>query len=73
MHVEVPSAASTATARLLDRTGKPLTVPVASATRDDTDGSRWASADRNSRRSRRETIWSRCPPIPRERWCRFEW
>jgi VWFA-related protein len=45
MHIEVPSVANTATARLLDRTGKPLSVPVASATRTDADGSRWATAD----------------------------
>lgn len=45
LHVEVPSAAATATARLLDRTGKPFPVPVASAMRDDADGSRWASAE----------------------------
>ena len=31
------------TARLLDRTGKPFPVPVASAMRDDADGSRWAT------------------------------
>jgi hypothetical protein len=47
IHVEVPSVASAAAARLLDRTGKPLTVPVASATRADTDGSRWATAELN--------------------------
>ena len=45
LHVEVPSAAATATARLLDRTGKPFPVPVASTMRDDADGSRWASAE----------------------------
>ena len=32
------------TARLLDRTGKPLAVPVTAAVRDDADGSRWATA-----------------------------
>jgi VWFA-related protein len=47
IHVEVPSVASAAAARLLDRTGKALTVPVASATRADTDGSRWTTADLN--------------------------
>jgi hypothetical protein len=45
VHVEVPSVASAATARLLDRTGKPLPVPVAAAVRADTDGARWATAD----------------------------
>jgi VWFA-related protein len=45
LRVEVPSAAAAATARLLDRTGKPFPVPVASAMRDDADGSRWASAE----------------------------
>jgi hypothetical protein len=45
LHVEVPSGAANATARLLDRTGKPFPVPVASAMRDDADGSRWASAE----------------------------
>ncbi len=45
LHVEVPSAAASATARLLDRTGKPFPVPVASSMRDDADGSRWASAE----------------------------
>jgi VWFA-related protein len=45
LHVEVPSAAAMATARLLDRTGKPFPVPVASTMRDDADGSRWASAE----------------------------
>ena len=33
LRVEVPSAADVAAARLLDRTGKPLAVPVAAATR----------------------------------------
>ena len=28
-------------ARLLDRTGKPLAVPVTTAVRDEADGSRW--------------------------------
>jgi VWFA-related protein len=32
------------TARLLDRTGKPLAVPVNVATRDDNDGTRWQTA-----------------------------
>jgi len=32
------------TARLLDRTGKPMTIPVNAATRDDADGTRWQTA-----------------------------
>src|SRR4051812_23785542 len=32
------------TARLLDRTGKALSVPVSAAVRDDADGSRWVTA-----------------------------
>jgi VWFA-related protein len=44
VRVEVPYAASDPlTARLLDRTGKPLAVPVAASVRDDPDGSRWAT------------------------------
>jgi VWFA-related protein len=43
--VEVPTASSDAvTARLLDRTGKPLAVAVAAALREDEDGSRWRTA-----------------------------
>jgi VWFA-related protein len=45
IHVDVPSVASAPAARLLDRTGKPLSVPVASATRADADGARWITAD----------------------------
>jgi VWFA-related protein len=45
VHVEVPSAAGAATARLLDRTGKVLPVPVTASMRTDTDGARWATAD----------------------------
>ena len=45
IRVEVPTAESTAvSARLLDRTGKPLAIPVAAALRDDADGSRWQTA-----------------------------
>jgi hypothetical protein len=45
VRVEIPTSASDAvTARLLDRTGKPLAVPVAAAVRDDPDGSRWQTA-----------------------------
>jgi hypothetical protein len=45
LRVEVPSATSATGARLLDRTGKPIAVPVASATRNDADGSRWATGE----------------------------
>jgi VWFA-related protein len=45
LRLEIPLASSDAlTARLLDRTGKPLAVPVTAAMRDDADGSRWATA-----------------------------
>jgi VWFA-related protein len=45
VRVEIPIASSDPlTARLLDRTGKPLAVPVTAALRDDADGSRWATA-----------------------------
>jgi VWFA-related protein len=45
VRVEIPIAsADPTTARLLDRTGKPLAVPVATAVRDDPDGSRWVTA-----------------------------
>jgi hypothetical protein len=45
IRVEIPIAsAGPLTARLLDRTGKPLAVPVTAAVRDDADGSRWATA-----------------------------
>jgi VWFA-related protein len=43
--VEVPAAsASAVTARLLDRSGKPLTVPVTATVREDADGTRWGRA-----------------------------
>ncbi len=46
LRAEVPSpGATTVTARLLDRLGKPLAVPVAAAVRDEADGSRWATAE----------------------------
>jgi VWFA-related protein len=45
LRIEVPSATSATGARLLDRTGKAMPVPVASATRSDADGSRWATAE----------------------------
>ncbi len=45
VRVEIPIAAGDpVTARLLDRTGKPLAIPVTAAARDDADGSRWATA-----------------------------
>jgi hypothetical protein len=45
LRVEVPAPDSAApSAKLLDRTGKTLPVPVASAVRDDADGSRWQTA-----------------------------
>ena len=46
LRAEVPApAATTVTARLLDRMGKPLAVPVTAAVRDEADGSRWATAE----------------------------
>jgi VWFA-related protein len=45
IRVEVPTPADEpVTARLLDRTGKMLNVPVATSLRDDADGSRWQVA-----------------------------
>src|SRR6185295_7222717 len=45
LRVEIPTSTPDAvTARLLDRTGKALGVPVAAAIRDDADGSRWQTA-----------------------------
>jgi VWFA-related protein len=45
VRVEVPAAADeTATARLVDRTGKPIRVPISTATRDDPGGVRWHTA-----------------------------
>lgn len=45
VRVEIPTTAVQAgPARLLDRTGKALAVPVTSAVRDDADGSRWMTA-----------------------------
>ena len=45
VRVEILTTASDpVTARLLDRTGKPLSVPVTAAVRDDADGSRWVTA-----------------------------
>ncbi|HMB79785.1 MAG TPA: VWA domain-containing protein, partial [Vicinamibacterales bacterium] len=43
--IEIPTQSpDPVTARLLDRAGKPLAVPVTAAVRDDADGSRWATA-----------------------------
>jgi VWFA-related protein len=44
LRVEIPAPEGTATARLLDRKGKPLSVPVTAALREDADGSRWQTA-----------------------------
>jgi len=45
LRVEVPTPSNAAfTARLLDRTGKPLAIPIAAVVRDDADGSRWQVA-----------------------------
>jgi hypothetical protein len=45
LRVEVPGdAADGVSARLLDRTGKALNVPVTTAVRDEGDGSRWHTA-----------------------------
>jgi len=45
IRLEVPvSSDAAATARLLDRTGKALAIPVTAAIRDDADGSKWQTA-----------------------------
>jgi VWFA-related protein len=45
LRLEVPTPSNAAfTARLLDRTGKLLAVPIAATVRDDADGSRWQVA-----------------------------
>src|SRR5262249_36788531 len=45
IRAEIPSPSpGPLSARLLDRTGKPLTIPVTAAVRDDPDGSRWHTA-----------------------------
>jgi VWFA-related protein len=44
--IEVPARASDAvTIRLLDRTGKPLAVPIAVVAREDADGSKWQTGE----------------------------
>jgi VWFA-related protein len=46
VRVEVPSTADVTSARLLDRTGKPMPViPVSTSTRTDADGTRWSTAE----------------------------
>jgi VWFA-related protein len=46
VRVEVPSTADATSARLLDRTGKPMPIiPVTAATRTDSDGTKWATAE----------------------------
>ena len=46
VRVEIPTSSSAAAAaRLLDRAGNALAVPVTAAMRDDTDGSRWYTAE----------------------------
>jgi hypothetical protein len=47
MRIEIPtpgSSTATTSARLLDRNGKAMAVPVATAFRDDGDGARWVTA-----------------------------
>jgi len=45
LRLEIPAASGDSpAARLLDRAGNPLNVPVAAARRDDPDGSRWLTA-----------------------------
>jgi hypothetical protein len=43
--VEAPAPFGEIAARLLDRTGKPLTVPVTAAIRQDADGTRWGRVE----------------------------
>ena len=46
VRVEVPSTADVTSARLLDKTGKPIpAIPVTASTRTDGDGVKWATAD----------------------------
>jgi VWFA-related protein len=46
LRVDVPTpAADAVTARLLDRAGNALPIPVTAVVRDDSDGSRWQSAE----------------------------
>jgi hypothetical protein len=44
--VDVPAPGADAiTARVLDRNGSPISIPVTAVVRDDPDGSRWQTAD----------------------------
>ena len=46
LSIDVPAGApASMTARLLDRTGKPMTIPIAVAPRTDADGSSWQTAE----------------------------
>jgi VWFA-related protein len=46
LRVEVPSAVDVTSARLLDRTGRPLAaIPVTASTRTDGDGTKWATGE----------------------------
>jgi hypothetical protein len=46
LRVDVPTpSADAVSARVLDRNGNPLPIPVTAAVRDDPDGSRWQSAE----------------------------
>jgi hypothetical protein len=43
--IDLPAAPSPPTVRVLDRTGKPIPIPVAVTARDDPDGSAWLSGE----------------------------
>ena len=46
VRVEVPSTVDVTSARLLDKTGKPMAaIPVTATTRTDGDGAKWATAE----------------------------
>lgn len=46
IRIDIPAAdSSPVTARLLDRTGRPLAIPLTATLRDDPDGSRWQSTE----------------------------
>jgi VWFA-related protein len=45
IRVELPWPVDSASGRLLDRTGKPLAIPVTANTRTGADGTRWATAE----------------------------
>ena len=46
IRIDVPTPdATTVAARLLDRTGKPLSIPLTATVRADTDGSRWQTTE----------------------------